>query len=334
MRRYWEKIKWIISASNVWGNSKIRRVLFGATMENIIDRHSTRPISKLLQFRQYTEMINHNGTMRFHLSVTKATVCTPKLKIHFEKNEATRKIELIYGYDDVILCAPQLLYIRSYFVVVISFLHIIAHKKNDEKELKDGFANNIVQSVFMSYFGEVSLQQKLNTVLGFSVLESPNNVLHFDCNKTSPACHISELRSDKICCVLMYDPMRFNIVKSTQEHQSQRNKSRKVEAASATWGTNAVRAEVRVEVFRGYQSERIFAVASCPAPQGLPSSNQTSTPETPLVPNESAIQVAFKYLSMVDQQTAFERFLFSLLDANIAVIPPSVLSINRRTFSY
>lgn len=37
-----------------------------------------------------------------------------------------------------------------------------------------------------------------------------------------------------------------------------------------------------------YQPERIFAVASCPSPQGLPPSNQTSTPETPLVPNESA----------------------------------------------
>jgi len=45
---------------------------------------------------------------------------------------------------------------------------------------------------------------------------------------------------------------------------------------------------VRIEVLRGYQSERIFAVASCPAPQGLPPSNQTSTPEMPLVPNESA----------------------------------------------
>ena len=51
----------------------------------------------------------------------------------------------------------------------------------------------------MSYFEQVLLQQKLNTVLGFSTLESPNNVLHFDCNKTFPAHHISELRSDKIC---------------------------------------------------------------------------------------------------------------------------------------
>jgi len=51
----------------------------------------------------------------------------------------------------------------------------------------------------MSYFGQVLLQQKLNTVLGFSTLESPNNVLHFDCNKTFSARHISELRSDKIC---------------------------------------------------------------------------------------------------------------------------------------
>ncbi|KYN35654.1 hypothetical protein ALC56_09952 [Trachymyrmex septentrionalis] len=157
----------------------------------------------------------------------------------------------LYGYDDVILCASQNEIIRTstktrdmYVLLImsylISFLHIIAHKKNDrEKELKDDFVNDIVQ----------------------------------------------------------------------REHQSQRNKSRKVEAASATWGTN------------GPRSERIFAVASCPAPQGLPSSNQTSTPETPLVPNESAIQVSFKYLSMVDQQTALERFLFSFLDANIAAIP-------------
>ncbi|KYN01334.1 hypothetical protein ALC62_07953 [Cyphomyrmex costatus] len=173
----------------------------------------------------YTEMINHNGTMRFHLFVTKATVYTLKLKIQFEKS-----FFIISWLPNTNVCTFSKLF------------HYTRHnfEKFTFKVIKKTtfyvFCHIIIS---MLYSGEVLLQPKLNP-LGLLALKSRNNVLHFDCNETSPARHISEL--------------------------------------------------VRVEVFRGYQSERIFAVASCLAPQGLPPSNQTSTSETPLVSNESAMK--------------------------------------------